>query len=171
MSGSATLAELYLGAEPTGVTVEGDRLTLHLADGRSILLPLEIISQLDTPAIQSDEARVVIVSHPPRIDSVRVTNDALVVYLRDGRILSSPLHWFPRLYYADSIERSQYQLVGDDDVIHWPTLDEDIELVRLFSGGASRESERSVQAWLAAHQHEAMAVNESPEEYTPGDEG
>lgn len=141
------------------------RLYVHLADGRSILLPLEIISQLDNPAIQNDEARVVIVSHPPRIDSVRVTDDALVVYLSDGRVLSSPLQWFPRLHYADSIERSHYQLVGEDDIIHWPTPDEDIELVRLFSGGASLESERSVQAWLAERSGEALTVNESGEEY------
>lgn len=165
------MTELYLDSEPVGVSTDDDQLLLHLADGRAIALPLEIISQLDNPAIQSDEARVVILPHPPRIESVRVTDDALVVYLSDGRVLSSPLQWFPRLHYADSIERSHYQLVGDDDVIHWPTLDEDIELVRLFSGGASLENERSVQAWLAAHQRETIAVNEFPEEYTPGDEG
>ncbi|MCW5852493.1 MAG: DUF2442 domain-containing protein, partial [Anaerolineae bacterium] len=73
---------------------------------------------------------------------------ALNVYLKDGRVLSSPLAWFPRLRHGTPAERNHYQLQGDDDVIHWPDLDEDIELLSLFQGGTSIESESSIQRWL-----------------------
>jgi len=45
-------------------------------------------------------------------------------------------------------------LSGDNDVIHWPDLDEDVELTRLFSGGKSVESQRSIQRWLLSRQIE-----------------
>jgi hypothetical protein len=134
MTGIATLAELYLGAEPTGVTTENDHLLLHLSDGRSLALPLEF-------------------------------EDALIVTLQDGRVLCSPLRWFPRLRYASNAERSYFVVLGDDDLIHWPELDEDIELLRLFSGGESLESEISVQGWLAEHRSEALVLNESTPKY------
>jgi len=164
------LAELYLGAQPVGVTTDGDRLLLHLADNRSITLPLEIISQLDTPALWTDTARVLLLSRAPRIESAEVTEDALVVRLVDGRVLHSPLHWFPRLLYASHNERNQLKILGDDDVIHWPTLDEDIELARLFVGGESLENEQSVQIWFAERQNEALVLAESSDDYRTREE-
>ncbi len=165
MSGIATLAELYLGAEPTGVSTDDDRLLIHLSDGRSLALPLEFISQLAALTPQPTDARLLIISQPPRIEDVQVTEDALVITLRDGRVLSSPLHWFPRLRYASASERANWTILGDDDLLHWPELDEDIELLRLFSGGESLESESSVQAWLAEHRSEALVLNEPKTNY------
>ena len=156
MTGIATLVELYLGAEPTGVTTDGDRLLLQLADGRSITLPLEFVSQLERIDSSPTESRLLIFSTPPKIDDIRVIKDALIVSLQDGRVLSSPLRWFPRLRYASEAERVYFQIVGDDDVIHWPELDEDIDLMRLFSGEESLESERSVQEWLAERNSKAI---------------
>jgi hypothetical protein len=165
MTGIATLAELYLGAEPTGVTTENDHLLLHLSDGRSLALPLEFVSQLALATPQTAGTRLLVFSQPPRIDDVRVTEDALIVTLQDGRVLCSPLRWFPRLRYASNAERSYFVVLGDDDLIHWPELDEDIELLRLFSGGESLESEISVQGWLAEHRSEALVLNESTPKY------
>jgi len=159
------LTELYLGAEPVGVTTEGDRILLHLSDGRWIALPLEVVSQLDTQALWGETARVLLLSRAPRIKSVEVTADALSVHLLDGRILICPLGWFPRLLYASESERNHLEILGDDDVIHWPTLDEDIELERLFVGGESLENEESVQAWFAERKHEALVLNESSDDY------
>ncbi len=143
-----TLAELYLGSEPTSVSVEDDQVLLALDDGRSVALPLEVVSQWSHQATLPAEAEVLILPRPPQIDHVHVTDSALHVYLKDGRVLSSPLAWFPRLLHGTSAERNHYHLQGNDDVIHWPDLDEDIELLSLFQGGRSAESESSVQRWL-----------------------
>lgn len=165
MAGNATLAELYLGAEPVGVTTEGDRILLHLSDGRRIGLPMEVVSQLDSQPLWAETARVLLLSRAPRIELAEVTEDALVVRLVDGRILHSPLRWFPRLLYASASERNHLEILGDDDVLHWPMLDEDIELARLFVGGESLENEQSVQAWLAERQHKALVLNEPIDDY------
>lgn len=170
MAGNATLTDLYLGAEPVGVTTEGDRILLHLSDNRLIALPLEIVSQLDTPALWTPESRILLLSRAPRIESAEVTEDSLVVRLVDGRILHSPLRWFPRLLYASHSERNRLEILGDDDVLHWPLLDEDIELTRLFVGGESLENEQSVQGWLADRRNEALVLNESIKEYRTEEE-
>jgi len=165
MDGNATLSELYLGAQPVGVTTEGDRILLYLSDDRSIALPLEVISQLDTPALWTDTARFLLLSRAPRVESAEVTEDALIVRLTDGRELHSPLRWFPRLLYANAGERNHLEILGDDDVLHWPTLDEDIELTRLLIGGESLENEQSVQEWLVKRQNEALVLHESIDDY------
>ncbi len=63
-------------------------------------------------------------------------------------MLSCLLAWFPRLLHGTPAERNHYQVLGDDDVIHWPDLDEDVGLLRLLEGGKSAESERSIRRWL-----------------------
>lgn len=63
---------------------------------------------------------------------VNFTEDALVVRLRDGRVLSVPLAWFPRLRDAPTEHRSNWQLIGDGIGLHWPELDEDISVAGLL---------------------------------------
>ena len=75
----------------------------------------------------------------PRAEQVRCTDDELVVDLTDGRTLAVPLAWFPRLAEASATQRHQYELVGDGRGIHWPLLDEDISVLGLLAGHASRE--------------------------------
>jgi hypothetical protein len=79
------------------------------------------------------------------------------LYLKDGRLLSCPLAWFPRLLHGTPAERNHYELSGDDNVIHWPELDEDIELTGLFEGGRSAEGEASLRRWLVSRQERAKA--------------
>jgi len=67
-----------------------------------------------------------------RAVDVRFTDDALVVRLRDGRVLSVPLDWFPTLRKATIAERSKWELLGDGIGIHWPDLDEDISIAGLL---------------------------------------
>jgi len=152
-----TLSKLYLGSEPIRVKVDDDHLLVTLSDGRNIAIPLQLVSQLDQAELPLAEVQVLILRHPPEIDHVRVTDSTLNVYLKDGRLLSCPLAWFPRLLHGTPAERNHYELSGDENVIHWPELDEDIELAGLFEGGRSAEGETSLRRWLLSRQERAKA--------------
>lgn len=152
-----TLSELYLGSEPVQVTVRDEQLVVVLANSSTINIPLPIVSQFAADASIPADAQVLVLRNPPRIDHVHVSESALNVYLADGRTLSCPLAWFPRLVHGTMAERNNYELVGEGDAIHWSDLDEDVDLARLFEGGNSVESEDSVQRWLASRQVRATA--------------
>lgn len=157
MNGTNTLSKLYWGSEPQEVCVHDEQLILLLADGREIAIPLYLVSQLGSGNSLPDQTQVLILHHPPQIDHIHVSDYALNVYLTDGRLLSCPLAWFPRLMHGTPAERNNYELHGEGDIIHWPDLDEDIELNRLLIGGKSIESERSIQRWLLSRQQRANA--------------
>ena len=82
--------------------------------------------------------------------SVNVTDDALIVDLSDGRTVSVPLAWFPRLLHGTSEERNKWRLIGEGEGIHWPDLDEDISVENLILGKPSGESQKSFKKWLEA---------------------
>jgi len=82
-------------------------------------------------------------------EHVRVTDRALIVELRDGRVVSVPLRWYPRLAEASPRERRRWELLGPGVGIHWPDLDEDISVEGLLGGAASGESAKSLNAWRA----------------------
>ena len=82
--------------------------------------------------------------------SVTVSDDNLVVELSDGRTLSVPLAWYPRLQHATQNERANCRLSGRGDGIHWPDLDEDISVAGLVAGRPSGESQGSLERWLEA---------------------
>ena len=86
----------------------------------------------------------------PTAESVTVTNDTLAVELRDGRSISVPLAWFPRLVHATPTERKNWRLIGRGRGIHWEMLDEDISIDGLLSGKPSGESQASFKKWLSA---------------------
>lgn len=65
---------------------------------------------------------------------VRVDAEQIHVELRDGRTVSAPLAWFPRLAAADHSHRSDWRLIGAGEGIHWPRLDEDISVAALLAG-------------------------------------
>jgi hypothetical protein len=81
-------------------------------------------------------------------EGVTVTEDALVVDLVDGRTVSVPLAWYPRLLHGSSEERATWRLVGRGEGIHWPELDEDISVASLLAGRGSGETPSSLRAWL-----------------------
>ena len=72
------------------------------------------------------------VSPEPRAVEVTCTDDVLRVRLADGRELSVPLDWFPRLRNAQPAARAEYRLVGGGVGIHWPQLDEDLSVAGLL---------------------------------------
>lgn len=82
---------------------------------------------------------------------VRISADALTVELIDGRSISVPLAWFPRLSHGSLSERSNWRLIAGGHGIHWPDLDEDISVEGLLSGKPSGESQASFKKWLAQH--------------------
>lgn len=69
----------------------------------------------------------------PLAVDVTFTETALHVVLADGREVSAPLQWFPRLLSATAIQRSQWELIGDGVGIHWPLIDEDVEIESLLA--------------------------------------
>lgn len=84
----------------------------------------------------------------PLAQQVTVTDDALVVDLLDGRTMSLPLSWYPRLVHGTSAERAHWRLIGRGEGIHWPELDEDISIAGLLAGRLSGETQHSLSRWL-----------------------
>lgn len=79
---------------------------------------------------------------------VNVVGDKLIVDLGDGRSLSVPLEWYPRLEHATPQERAHWQLIGDGYAVEWPDLDEHIGIEGLLAGRRSGESSASFNRWL-----------------------
>ena len=83
---------------------------------------------------------------------IDVTEDTLTAELMDGRTISVPLDWYPRLVHATPEERDNWEIHAGGQHLHWPDLDEDISVEGLLSGRRSGESQRSLQRWLEAKQ-------------------
>ncbi len=84
----------------------------------------------------------------PKAENVKITKDTLRVDLSDGRTISVPLEWFPRLVHATSDERNNWRLIGRGHGIHWEDIDEDISVEGLLTGKPSAESQDSFKRWL-----------------------
>ncbi len=87
--------------------------------------------------------------------AVEVTDDSLVVELADGRSISAPLAWYPRLFHGSAAERAHSRLIGGGEGIHWPDLDEDISIEGLLAGRPSGESPSSLQRWLESRKEQS----------------
>jgi hypothetical protein len=70
----------------------------------------------------------------PLARTVEVTDDELRVGLADGRTITVPLVWFPRLAQASAAARNNWELLGDGEGIHWPEADEDLSVEGLLAG-------------------------------------
>jgi len=87
----------------------------------------------------------------PLAQKVMVTDYTLSVDLSDGRSISVPLAWFPRLQHASSAERKRWHLIGKGTGVHWEDIDEDISVEGLLAGQPSGESQLSFKRWLGTH--------------------
>jgi hypothetical protein len=74
--------------------------------------------------------------------------DSLAVELSDGRTITVPMAWFPRLLHGTRAQRSSWRLIGSGEGIHWPDLDEDISVASLLAGRPSTETGESLRQWL-----------------------
>jgi hypothetical protein len=71
----------------------------------------------------------------PRVADVTVTDERLEVTLKDGRMVSAPLAWFPRLANAEPKARQTWEPAAAGLGIHWPLIDEDLSVEGLLQGG------------------------------------
>jgi len=94
------------------------------------------MNSLDTPVREA------------RAQRVAVTEDSLIVDLIDGRSISAPVVWYPRLLNGTPEERNNWRLIADGEGIHWPDLDEDLSVDSLIVGRPSGESQESLKRWL-----------------------
>jgi len=81
---------------------------------------------------------------------VAASDEALTVDLADGRTITVPLAWFPRLAHGTPTERANWRFIGAGVGIHWPDLDEDIGVESLLAGRRSGETQTSLRRWLQA---------------------
>src|SRR4051794_5936878 len=81
---------------------------------------------------------------------VEVTEDTLAVELADGRAISVPVSWYPRLANGTLEERRDWRLIGEGGGIHWPALEDDISVANLLAGQPSAESQASLKKWLSS---------------------
>lgn len=83
-----------------------------------------------------------------RAQSLVITEDSLIVDLSDGRFITFPAAWYPRLQHGTPEERGNWRWIGDREGVHWPDLDEDISVENLILGQPSGESQDSFRRWL-----------------------
>ena len=91
----------------------------------------------------------------PEALNVSLTDDTLSVDLSDGRSISAPVAWFPRLFHSTEQERNNWRLIGKGQGIHWEEIDEDISIKGLLTGRPSGESQESFKKWLAKRSENA----------------
>jgi len=94
----------------------------------------------------------------PEAVDVKVTEDTLSVDLSDGRTISVPLGWYPRLEHATPKERGNWRVIGKGQGIHWEDLDEDISVQGLLAGKPSGESQASFKRWLQDRQQRSNGI-------------
>ena len=86
------------------------------------------------------------------VKGILITDSLIVVRLENGRTLSIPIGWYPRLAHGTAEERQNFQISGAGYGIHWPNLDEDIGVAGLLAGKKSTESRGSFERWLKQRQ-------------------
>ncbi len=83
------------------------------------------------------------ISVGPRVKDARVTDEAIIAYLVDGRSISVPLAWSWRLSDATHEQRARWEIIGDGEGIRWPEIDEDISVEGMLTGIPARRPKRS----------------------------
>lgn len=82
----------------------------------------------------------------PRLSAVRTTRDTLTFELDDGRTITAPIVWYPRLAYATAEELGAVEIIGGDTA-YWPRLDEGVRVEHVLFGGPSPEAADSLARW------------------------
>jgi hypothetical protein len=80
-----------------------------------------------------------------KVKHVRFSDDELIVDLLDGRTISVPLAWYPRLLHASPEQRENWELSGGGFGIHWPDIDEDLSTEGLLRGAPAPRSSAPVR--------------------------
>jgi Protein of unknown function (DUF2442) len=91
-------------------------------------------SQSETPPGLRETMSNLAPTADERVTGVRFTKDTLSVALRDGRTITVPLAWYPRLLSASATERKNWRVASGGYGIHWPDIDEDLSTEGLLRG-------------------------------------
>jgi Protein of unknown function (DUF2442) len=91
------------------------------------------------------------VGREPHALSVESGTDTIVVHLEDGRSISAPLEWFPRLRDSSEADRNRWRLIGRGVGIHWETLDEDLSVRGLVEGACAVVTRRASSLDTISH--------------------
>ena len=112
------------------------------------------------PAMEFEHVRRLVreQAEEPRAVSVEVSDKALTAALLDGRAISVPLLWHPRLAHATPDERGNWEITDRGAHIRWPDVDVDLSVKGLLAGWPSGESDWSFRCWLDARQAERSAA-------------
>jgi Protein of unknown function (DUF2442) len=84
-----------------------------------------------------------VVETEPRAMQVVVSDDELTVHLIDGRRVSAPLAWYPRLLHASADQRNDWELIGEGEGIHWPQIDEELSVAGILRGTRAPRPKRA----------------------------
>jgi len=93
-----------------------------------------------------------VLEREPRAVRAEAGKNSISVTLDDGRVISVPVEWYPRLLHATDAERQNCDVFGNGTAIEWPDIDEHISVEGLLAGRRSGESERSFRRWLEGRQ-------------------
>lgn len=113
------------------------------------------------------------ISISPAVD-VSVTDEFLTVELADGRKISVPTAWYPRLAHGTPAERRKWTLSYSGEGLHWEVLDEDISIRGLIAGRPSNENPAMIKKWMNTRENvyeikrskkSDLVVAEAPEKY------
>jgi hypothetical protein len=88
----------------------------------------------------------------PRAVAVKASDASLSFALSDGRTITVPLSWYPRLAEATQTEHDNWRLIGSGEGVHWPDVDEDISIDAVVTGRPSAEGTASLQRWRAGRE-------------------
>jgi hypothetical protein len=87
-----------------------------------------------------------------RAQAIEVREDTIAVDLVDGRTMTVPIVWYPRLWYGTKEERNHFEILDEGRYIHWPDLDEDLSIDGMVAGRRSGGNPASLKKWLAARE-------------------
>ncbi|BBO81252.1 hypothetical protein DSCO28_18180 [Desulfosarcina ovata subsp. sediminis] len=94
----------------------------------------------------------------PHAVSIFIDEDMLTVELDDGRTVSVPIAWYPRLLHASKEEQANWRLIGKGHGIHWENVDEDISVESILTGRQSGESQASLKNGLKIEKNEKQKI-------------
>lgn len=101
-----------------------------------------------------------------RIVEAEVNEDEVTTQLEDGRAVTTPLEWYPRLAFGTTEERQNFEITGRGRGLYWPLLDEDLSVEGMLSGTPSAEGAQSLKGWKEALK-ERRRLREEGEEPPP----
>lgn len=86
-----------------------------------------------------------LVTADERVADVEMTDDDLKVRLMDGRVISVPLAWYPRLLHATQVQRNNWEIAGGGYGIHWPDIDEDLSTEGMLRGAPAPKPSMAIK--------------------------